>query len=76
MGWLSLLSTVLGLAKVLAQWMQERGLLSAGHAQAIVEGIDHAVAFCDDAKAGAAGMGVDTNDPDWRSKVHNKYKRP
>lgn len=76
MVWLSLLSSVVGLAKVLAQWMQERRLLSAGHAEAVVEGLDHVSAFIEDAKAGAAGMGLDTSDPDWRQRVRDKYRKP
>lgn len=74
MGWLSLLSGLIGLAKVLAQALQERQMLNAGKAEAIVEGLDHAMAFINDAKAGAAGIDSGS-DPEWRQRVLDKWKR-
>jgi len=72
-GWLSLVTALLKVVGAIATYLQNRQLINAGKAEAIVEGIAHVTAMVDDAAKGAAGMAFDT---DWSKRVRDKYRRP
>jgi len=73
MGWISLATALLKIVGLIAGYLQNRQLINAGKAEAIVEGITHVTAMVDDAAKGAAGMQFDT---EWSRKVKAKYRRP